>query len=542
MVRPPRAVFTGQEGIPYSRGWTDESGTPIDMVELDSYSTESGRNTFSVTNTVPETGEDTYLSFYTYGAYFSVDLDGEEVYLYDYKPIWTAGHSYGTDLHSVRIPKEDAGKPIRINIRLIYGDGASFLDMEIGSSADFVIGYLKAMLPAAIISVITISFGFLIFVIAKSVAAEDKMLRGLQSFAVVSVEIGAWALIETQVLTLIVGHAELFRSFDYLLLMLIPYPMVVSANGWITRGDRHFEITVLSLEIANIVIAFIARVFLGKDLHELYLLIHIMLFYTLIGIVALVIYNLYRKHGKGVVQGRVRLWTGLGFLILCAIMDLVRYSMNDKTNIDGARFTRMGYLVLMYFLVSQFMKDSKAQLRKSIEAQMYKSLAYDDVLTHVGSRVAFQEKEKELDQKLAQKEVSAVAVVSADLNNLKKVNDTYGHGVGDKYILACTKVLREAFEDVGSIYRIGGDEFAIFIENTDSRADVERIYEERLNLLHKKLEEEPPVAGSDIRPSFAIGCDILHAGDGHPVEDAERIADERMYENKKQMKNSARDN
>ena len=60
-----------------------------------------------------------------------------------------------------------------------------------------------------------------------------------------------------------------------------------------------------------------------------------------------------------------------------------------------------------------------------------------------------------------------VGVIVADVNNLKKVNDTYGHEEGDKLIIAAANVLKECLSSASAIYRLGGDEFLAIFEKPD---------------------------------------------------------------------------
>ena len=76
-----------------------------------------------------------------------------------------------------------------------------------------------------------------------------------------------------------------------------------------------------------------------------------------------------------------------------------------------------------------------------------------------------------------------------DANNLKMINDNYGHGAGDEYIKGCCKILCDVFCH-SPVFRIGGDEFAVILKGRDyhNRNDLmkeiketfERIYRERI--------------------------------------------------------------
>lgn len=79
-----------------------------------------------------------------------------------------------------------------------------------------------------------------------------------------------------------------------------------------------------------------------------------------------------------------------------------------------------------------------------------------DVPTQIKNRAAF---EKEI-EKYAKNDANAVLVV-LDLNNLKKINDNYGHKAGDEAIFRSAKLIQQSFKGVGIAYRIGGDEFCV---------------------------------------------------------------------------------
>ncbi|MBE5924298.1 MAG: diguanylate cyclase [Lachnospiraceae bacterium] len=95
-----------------------------------------------------------------------------------------------------------------------------------------------------------------------------------------------------------------------------------------------------------------------------------------------------------------------------------------------------------------------------------KDKVYVDVLTGLGNKYAYVEKIKYFQARLDIGENIKLAVAVADVNNLKYVNDTYGHEKGDAYIRGCCDILSDVFgKDL--IYRTGGDEFVIFIVGDD---------------------------------------------------------------------------
>jgi len=94
-------------------------------------------------------------------------------------------------------------------------------------------------------------------------------------------------------------------------------------------------------------------------------------------------------------------------------------------------------------------------------------------LTGLLNRRRFEiEVERQLAQ--AQRYARAGAVVLLDVDRFKQINDTYGHGVGDRLIVGVADVLRARLRGSDTIARLGGDEFAVLLPEVD-RAGVEAV-------------------------------------------------------------------
>lgn len=117
--------------------------------------------------------------------------------------------------------------------------------------------------------------------------------------------------------------------------------------------------------------------------------------------------------------------------------------------------------------------------------------------------------------------------IFADANNLKYMNDTYGHAAGDTLLLKISEVLKKVFGN--EVYRIGGDEFAIL--TTDNKNSVEK----KIAVIEKTLEKYTKLDKEGVVYSCAIG---VAYGDGtKSIEELKTLADEAMYENKEDYKN-----
>ena len=98
-----------------------------------------------------------------------------------------------------------------------------------------------------------------------------------------------------------------------------------------------------------------------------------------------------------------------------------------------------------------------------------------DELTKILNRRCYDEELEKLEIELPED----LVVISADVNNLKYVNDTKGHFAGDELICAAATVLTETFKEYGNVFRTGGDEFAAFI-HTDKMAELDQQVSKRM--------------------------------------------------------------
>lgn len=119
------------------------------------------------------------------------------------------------------------------------------------------------------------------------------------------------------------------------------------------------------------------------------------------------------------------------------------------------------------------------------------------------------------------------AMVVADLDHFKAVNDTYGHDAGDRVITAFANILGATADERAVVGRLGGEEFAVFIPGANLATA--RLYAEGVRAGFSGL----PIAGlgPDLRLSASFGVTQLRAGDS--LSDLLRRGDAALYEAKK---------
>ena len=150
-------------------------------------------------------------------------------------------------------------------------------------------------------------------------------------------------------------------------------------------------------------------------------------------------------------------------------------------------------------------------------------LADSDTLTPLPNRRFFM---RAVERAIAQldRHKTPAALLFIDVNRLKEINDGHGHSVGDEALIHTAWVLREKVRSGDVVARIGGDEFGVLLDYTDSDAAAEKAAALCAAIADKPLHGRIPI-------SCAIGIDPLQPGD--TPEAALARADAAMYASKR---------
>lgn len=157
--------------------------------------------------------------------------------------------------------------------------------------------------------------------------------------------------------------------------------------------------------------------------------------------------------------------------------------------------------------------------------------AEKDSLTGLYNRRSFETSIAEL----MAKKSGSLALVLVDIDGLKLINDTIGHVAGDRLIILAAEIISKVFSDSGFIARVGGDEFAILIDDEDDSA-----VEDLLSKFKQKIKEyNQAISRYDISLSFGY---FIGRKEEVSAEMLFQQADNNMYQNKLLTSASAKNN
>jgi diguanylate cyclase (GGDEF)-like protein/PAS domain S-box-containing protein len=143
---------------------------------------------------------------------------------------------------------------------------------------------------------------------------------------------------------------------------------------------------------------------------------------------------------------------------------------------------------------------------------------------------------RDLERALAQgtRYQHAVGMLFLDLDGFKKVNDTYGHDVGDRLLTTVSDVIRRSVRDTDTVGRLGGDEFGVVLTRVGGA-------EEALTVaarIIRGVQKHSVVAGLKLDIGCSIGVAIANPG-GTDAKTLQRHADAAMYRTKRRGRNGA---
>ena len=201
----------------------------------------------------------------------------------------------------------------------------------------------------------------------------------------------------------------------------------------------------------------------------------------------------------------------------------------DKGNFDITlnyeKDDELGRLTRTFKQLSSHVKDHISDLNKQV---------FVDALTHVKNKGAFTNSIKDLQSEIdKEQDGTAFAILVFDCDNLKLINDRYGHEKGDVYLNTASRTISRIFKH-SPVFRVGGDEFTVILKNDD--------YDNRDTLMNEFVKLQEIINTSAVNQweqvHIAMGLAVYDPDMDSTASDVVRRADKSMYENKRDKKTS----
>ena len=207
--------------------------------------------------------------------------------------------------------------------------------------------------------------------------------------------------------------------------------------------------------------------------------------------------------------------------------DLEHINIKSQDEISSLYSSIKTMLMDIENYISNLKQTTQELTETKIIASEMDELAHNDLLSGAKTKLAYTQECEKLNKQI-ESEYVEFGIVVIDMNNLKKINDIYGHENGDIAIQKTCNLIYDTFT-FSTVYRFGGDEFVIIVRDQEYR-NVDKLVE-----LFKEKETN---CDGELweRVNAAIGYSLYDKEKDESVEDVFRRADYSMYEHKKLKK------
>lgn len=473
-----------------------------------------------------------YLVFKTYNSSVNVFWNGKKIYSYG-DDLYNDDKFIGRGYHIIKLNKVKTSHPL-LTVQLRAGENMHYKWMEFfkfTTSNTIWSDILDLNLTSVSISIALLIVGMIGFICFSIVGILLKKSNDhlLFSFSMVFF-VGLWSACTNGVFQKMTGNMELTAFLEYIAIYSIPYFYISLieliknklATGKIIFKFKYFYllflVTALMLHMSN--------AYHISQLITVYR-ISVAIVILIIFVISLIGYSKQRSYEKVLSIGNIASVSLIGVRTLLYNFDINYIRIFGKNYSLGDLFIVLPILIVVitplisYSLNSQVSKDYETQI------SLLQNLAYQDSLTglynrHKGMAFAIELK----------KNANQYSIIMMDLNNLKVINDTFGHERGDKLLVDFSNCLKKTFdsEDFLNI-RQGGDEFVVVSRFVD-----ENIINEYLNKLHKNIEDTNKEINDGCNISVAYGVAKSYEVGNENYDSVLQLADTRMYSNKEKMK------
>ncbi len=457
------------------------------------------------------------LMFFSVRQQVRVYVDGYMVYSRGVNEGTLIGKTPGSFWNMISIAHQYAGKELKIEL---YSPHKSYnglaREVLLGSKASCFVHILERNLLEVLLGCVIMILGLGAAVVHFTSGREKMDDHRLVYLSVFAISIGLWMASNSTLLQFITGNTYIITRGPFIaLLFLLPVTVSFIKTGTELQG-RHYLHILEILSVVNMLLCLALDATGISDLMSLLPSTHVLLVSILL-YVPWVLGRDWLLYKNKEAAGQLAAFLVLG---LAAILELLAYYQQSFSNLTGSL-----NLILPIFIVLMGRKaflDSLQSGMLRLERNFYKDLATKDTLTGGQNRTAYDHRLKELMDQEAY-------IVIIDLNDLKKINDHYGHDFGDFAIQETYRLMEENWRRQGDCYRIGGDEFAVLLTGCP-----EEWVLGSMRRFEASMEEA--AASKEFPFSAAAGMSHFEPRKGESIYKAIKRADEAMYVQKQEKK------
>ena len=434
----------------------------------------------------------------------------------------------GSGFQIVSLPQDFHNRELKITMEVTENNAFSSIDniwiCEWKDSYRFILAENRL---AFLASSFLIVFGLILTILLLFVTSKTLLHIDILLISLFSICMGLWTMSYNNMFELFSVEIHTTSLIENVSILIAPLLILAYMNIYIKQLDNKKITTIYrGLNIAQFIISIgiialhavnIAHIYEMITFHYTLFIIHICFFSYVL-----------HSTDKYVKRQKIIYNIGIAIFLVSVVYDLItyivtRYNGHKLLNIEG--ISVFGIITFICILLLDLYNDITLRKMEQQEKELLIKRAYTDELTQINNRRFC----SEYMDKLQEDNNQEYSIISLDVNNLKQINDTYGHAKGDILIKSAADVISKAFK-TGIVGRMGGDEFIVIL-HTDKTDAINTLINSFKNIL-----DEINAKTEDLYVSIAYGYATYSDVEDKNIESVYKLADERMYEHKKVMK------
>lgn len=453
-------VFIKGDPVPLDSGWTCSRGgeeIPVEQLPFSLPADGAESCTFSVQ--LPEQLPERPAVFLTL-QYHPADLllDGEKLCSFPEERTALGDSLVGNAPLTVSLPESAAGKTLSVVLHApnpnctfrFSGVTLDHIDSLFYAQFRSNFGLLLICLICGVVGLLCLAVELMCALRRIVIPEKCFLLSGLFILLVT-----LWMLTDSNLFPLFVSEPELITFLSSICFMLMPVPLLLLVHQLMPVGRQVLGFC-SGLMLLNCAVLTALQLFTPLCFTKTLVCTHILFIGTLLTLLVLVVKN-HRRFDR---RWRVLL---VGVLLFCLFGLLNLICFYGKQGSSNSMLVRIGLFCFIVLLVYFVLREALHRFDETIENSTLLHLAYIDPMTGLANRAAYIRDQSAIES--GELPTERLTLVMFDLNNLKRVNDRFGHAAGDSLICGIAACMQKGYGAQHSCYRLGGDEFLVMLRD-----------------------------------------------------------------------------
>lgn len=454
------------------------------------------------------------LMFYVVHSNTKVYIDNKLVYSRQAKNNARFSASPGCYWAKIGFSPSDTGKQVLIQVEPVYKNminrEISFLE---GVQYEvFHIALQKELVPM-VLGFMLMLLGTIYFIVSVYYKIENRNASNFVYLGILSLLVGIWKVFDTRFMAWFLdSNARYISLLSNIVILLIPIGFQLHIISNYKKKDKYYKYLVSSA-VVNMIIAVIAFFLDLLKILDIRPFTDYYLYYMTVMIVVLLICEIIRLSKETVNFDNVFISSSVIILFICSLADIVVFF--DKNRTHSPNYIMVGTLIYVSVYALITFKDMNDTYSRDRATGLYNRNKCNETIRYSNDAKS--------------------TVIMFDVNNLKYINDTFGHEVGDTVLKAFAGIMKSCIPAGNFLGRSGGDEFIAIIHNNDENR-IDHIIKD----INCQIDEYNKTNNKEYKLSVAIGYALSNETENKTYREMLRLADKRMYENKRNMKESVK--